>query len=173
MEENRKKRLAVRFGVLAALCMVLLAALVLAHIFGGAPSYTEPAPLPAGQQEALTAGEYIADDQVPLAGFQTEWSLLNLAMVLACVITSLWVAGGLVARARRGRRAAGGLWAAAALLVGFGPPMMFAFTQNLSGAMRLADGWTLGLVTLLVLQCMLVLLMRRARYIQLERQYQL
>ena len=41
MAENGKKRPVLRFGVLAVLSMLLLAALVLLCIFGAAPSYTE------------------------------------------------------------------------------------------------------------------------------------
>lgn len=176
MAGQKMKKTLVRIVILAVVSVVLLGAMLLLAVLDDRNNPPYETPEQAGQAEMAPAGgDVVLEDAVPLAVLPGHWALTNLVVAIVAVGMGLVLAVELILRSRRTRRGhggavrAGGLWAALSLAVGVVPLAVVAATQNFAAAMHLVDGWSLSLVATLVLQVMFLLLMRRARYIEMER----
>lgn len=173
MMSDTLKRWLMRAGIMVAVLVVLLGAMILLSLLD--PAYNAASPESATVQQA--GADVVRDEIVPLASpvEPGRWAVVNLLVSSLALALGVWtVAGVFIARrtaARTGesRPQAGTPWVVAIALLGIALPLLFLFTQDPAGIMLLTDSMTLGICALTTLQVLLILLMRRARYDELER----
>lgn len=111
----------------------------------------------------------IPHEPVPQAYIPVRWSLLNLAVAVVCALGAValalqWIVPAPVARrGQQAGRGVGAFWRVLGILVGLLAPVTFMATQDMQNPVTLADNWTLIMATMLVLQLLSILLLRRAR----------
>lgn len=172
---NTVKRILMRLAILAVVCVVLLGAMVLLAVID--PVHETPAAGTETTAATQAAGDMVRDDVVPLASpvQPGRWALVNLLAVVLALGLGVWLVAGEASARGRAQRAgspvarAGVPWAVAATVLAVALPVLFLFTQDPTGTMLLVDSMTLGTCALTTLQVLFILLMRRARYDEMER----